>query len=185
MIMKTFVYAAVAAMAFTAQAQALTFKSGEVLGSDGQMHQGASPEQLERIIEKAQASGDVGGVTGNNVFVVVGENVTFIPVSDLRGHSRKRRSPLSATQVVQDLTGNDDITFEQVAGASTKPADETGLSVEALLNDGDIAGLDPEIMKEIEQVASETGISVENLVAVNTVLEAMPSAQAEELHGGP
>ena len=51
--MKTFVYAAVAAMAFTAQAQALNFKSGEVLGSDGQMHQGASPEQLERIVEKA------------------------------------------------------------------------------------------------------------------------------------
>ena len=50
MIMKNFAYAAIAAMAFTAQAQALTFKSGEVLGSDGQLHQGASPEQLERIV---------------------------------------------------------------------------------------------------------------------------------------
>lgn len=82
---KIFVYAAVAAMAFTAPAQALTFKSGEVLGSDGQMHQGASLEQLERIVEKPKASGNVGGVTGNNVSVVVGENVTFIPVSDLKG----------------------------------------------------------------------------------------------------
>ena len=39
-------------------------------------------------------------------------------------------------------------------------------------------------MKEIEQVASETDISVENLVAVNTVLEAMPSAQAEDFMSG-
>ena len=176
--MKTFVYAAVAAMAFTAQAQALTFKSGEVLGSDGQMHQGASPEQLERIVEKAKASGDVGGVTGNNVFVVGGENVTFIPVSDLKGLSKE-----SQIAVVQDLTGNENITYDHVA-AVNEVADETGLSVEEILNDGDIAGLDPEIMKEIEQVASETDISVENLVAVNTVLEAMPSAQAEDFMSG-
>ena len=167
--MKTFVYAAVAAMAFTAQAQALTFKSGEVLGSDGQMHQGASPEQLERIVEKAKASGDVGGVTGNNVFVVVGENVTFNPVSDLKGLSKESQIAVVGDAVVQDLTGNENITYDQVA-AVNEVADETGLSVEEILNDGDIAGLDPEIMKEIEQVASETGISVENLVAVNTVL---------------
>ena len=81
---KIFVYAAIAAMSFIVQAQALTFKSGEVLGSGGKMHQGASLEQLERIVEKAKASGDFGGVTGNNVFVVVGENVTFIPVSNLK-----------------------------------------------------------------------------------------------------
>ena len=104
--MKTFVYAAVAAMAFTAQAQALTFKSGEVLGSDGQMHQGASPEQMERIVEKAKASGDVGGVTGNNVFVVVGENVTFIPVNDLKGLSKESQIAVVGDAVVQDLTGN-------------------------------------------------------------------------------
>ena len=51
--MKSFVYAAVAATAFTFQAQALTFKSGEVLGSDGNIYDGASPEQVERIIERA------------------------------------------------------------------------------------------------------------------------------------
>ena len=167
--MKTFVYAAVAAMAFTAQAQALTFKSGEVLGSDGQMHQGASPEQLERIVEKAKASGDVCGVTSNNVFVVVGENVTFNPVSDLKGLSKESQIAVVGDAVVQDLTGNENITYDHVA-AVNEVADETGLSVEEILNDGDIAGLDPEIMKEIEQVASETDISVENLVAVNTVL---------------
>ena len=125
---KIFVYAAVAAMASTAPAQALTFKSGEVLGSDGQMHQGASLEQLERIVEKPKASGNVGGVTGNSVSVVVGENVTFIPVSDLKGLPKKSQIAVVGDTVVQDLTGNEEITYDQVA-AVNEVADETGLSV--------------------------------------------------------
>ena len=181
--MKTFAYAAVAAMAFTVQAQALTFKSGEVLGSDGQVYEGASPEQMDRLVEKAKASGDVGGVTGNNVFVVVGENVTFIPVSDLKGLSKESQIAVVGDAVVQDLTGNPDITYEQVS-AVNEISEETGLSVEEILNEGDIAGIDPEIMKEIEAVSAETGISVENLVAVNTAIEAMPEAQAQDFMSG-
>ena len=181
--MKTFAYAAIAAMAFTVQAQALTFKSGEVLGSDGQVYEGASPEQMDRLVEKAKASGDVGGVTGNNVFVVVGENVTFIPVSDLKGLSKESQIAVVGDAVVQDLTGNPDITYEQVS-AVNEISEETGLSVEEILNEGDIAGIDPEIMKEIEAVSAETGISVENLVAVNTAIEAMPEAQAQDFMSG-
>ena len=181
--MKIFAYAAVAAMAFTGQAQALTFKSGEVLGSDGQIYEGASPEQMDRLVEKAKASGDVGGVTGNNVFVVVGENVTFIPVNDLRGLSKESQIAVVGDAVVQDLTGNPDITYEQVS-AVNEISEETGLSVEEILNEGDIAGIDPEIMKEIEAVSAETGISVENLVAVNTAIEAMPDAQAQDFMSG-
>ena len=179
MKMKTFVYAAVAAMAFTAQAQALTFKSGEVLGSDGQMHQGASPEQLQRIVEQARSSDEVGGVMGNNVFVVVGENVTFIPISELRGLSKETQIAIVGNSVVQQLTNNDDITFEQVSAVS-EIAEATGLSVKEILNDGNVATLDPKITKEIESMSAETGISIENLVAVNTVFEAMPEDQANE-----
>ena len=146
MKMKTFVYAAVAAMAITAQAQALTFKSGEVLESDGQMHQGASPEQLQRIVEKARSSDEVGGVMGNNVFVVVGENVTFIPISELRGLSKETQIAIVGNSVVQQLTNNDDITFEQVSAVS-EIAEATGLSVKEILNDGNVATLDPKITK--------------------------------------
>ena len=119
--MKIFVYAAVAAMAFTAQAQALTFKPGKVLGSDGQMHQGASPEQLGRIVEKAKASGDVGGVTGNNVLVVVGENATFIPFAEMKGVPKESQIAFVGDAVVQDLTGNEDITYDQVAAVTKLP----------------------------------------------------------------
>ena len=64
------------------------------------MHQGASLEQLERIVEKAKASGYVCGVTGNNVFVV-GENVTFIPVSDLKGLPKESQIAVVGDAVVR------------------------------------------------------------------------------------
>ena len=79
--------------------------------------------------------------------------------------------------VVQDLTGNDDVTFEQV-NAVTELSEKTGVSVEDILADGNIDGIDPEIMKQIEAVSAETGISIDNLVAVNSVIEAMPQGEA-------
>ena len=54
-------------------AQALTFKKGEVLGANGKTYEGASPEQLERLIERAAASDIPAGVVGNKLFVVVGD----------------------------------------------------------------------------------------------------------------
>ena len=35
-------------------AGALTFKKGQVLGSDGEIHDGASPTQLEALIRRAE-----------------------------------------------------------------------------------------------------------------------------------
>ena len=42
-------------------------KSGEVLSPDGNVYTGASPEQQERLVEKAKRGGDMAGVVGNNV----------------------------------------------------------------------------------------------------------------------
>lgn len=41
-------------ISLSAGAQAQTFKSGEVLGPDGNMYVGASPENLENIIANAK-----------------------------------------------------------------------------------------------------------------------------------
>ena len=177
--MKILISVAALSVAIATNAAALTFKKGEVLGADGKMYHGASPEQLERLVNKAQESGEVGGVTGTNVFVVVGENVTFIPINDLRGLSKETQIAVVGDAVVQDLTGNEDITYQQVSAVS-EIAKETGVEVDDILNDGDIAGIDPEIMKEIEAMSAETGISIENLVAVNEVIEAMPDGKANE-----
>ena len=75
-------------LAMASTAQALTFKKGEVLGSDGQTYNGASPEQMERLIERAAANDMPAGVVGNNVFVVVGDKVSFVPTSELRGANK-------------------------------------------------------------------------------------------------
>ena len=76
-------------LAMASSAQALTFKKGEVLGSDGKTYQGASPEQMECQIKRAAANDMPAGVVGNNVFVVVGDKVSFFPTSELRGTSNE------------------------------------------------------------------------------------------------
>ena len=52
-------------------ASALTFKKGQVLGSDGQIYDGASPDLRDRLIKKAQRTGESAGVTAGKLFVVV------------------------------------------------------------------------------------------------------------------
>ena len=57
---------------------ALTFKKGQVLGSDGEIHDGASPAQLEALIRRAEEDGEMAGVSGTNLYVVIDGEVTFV-----------------------------------------------------------------------------------------------------------
>ena len=164
-------------LAMASTAQALTFKKGEVLGSDGKTYSGASPEQMEKLIERAKRSGDRSGVTGNNVFVVVGDDVTFVPVDELRGKTKESQITVIGDAVVQDMTGNSNITYAQVETVNDL-ADKTGMSVEEILGTSEIEGIDPDLMKEIEAVSAESGISVDNLLAVNDVIENLPEGDA-------
>ena len=178
--MRFAIAAAVIGLAIASQAQALTFKKGEVLGPDGNTYEGASPEHLDRLIERAAAEDMPAGVVGNNVFVVVGDKVSFVPTSDLRGTTKDTQLQIIGDQVVQDITGNEDITFDQVQ-ALNEASEATGQDISELLAEGGIAGLDDDLVAELEQVASETGIDFDNLVAVNTVLEALPDDQVDQL----
>ena len=177
--MKDVILCIVLGIASASQASALNFKKGEVLGPNGTMHKGASPEQIDRLIANAEESGDVGGIVGNNVFVVVGEDVTFIPVNDLRNLPKDSQINVIGDAVVRDLTGNDDITFEQVSAVSELSA-EIRISVEEILKDGKIEGIYPDIMKEIEAMSAETGISIDNLMAVSSVMQAMPEGEVNQ-----
>ena len=75
------VFAAMALIAMAvaaASAQALTLKSGEVLGSDGQIHTGASPENMEKMERRFRESGKQSLVLGEMLFLdVEGETVRF------------------------------------------------------------------------------------------------------------
>ena len=170
----------VLALGFAAPATALTFKKGEVLGPDGNVYNGASPEQLDRLIERAAEQDMPAGLVGNNVFVVVEDKVSFVPVSDLRGKTKESQLQVIGDQVVQDITGNNDITYDQVQALNEASA-ATGQDISELLSEGGIEGLDEELVAELQQVASETGIQFENLVAVNDVLDTLPDDQVNQL----
>ena len=178
--MRLIIAAAVLAAGFAAPASALTFKKGEVLGPDGNVYTGASPEQLDRLIERAADQDLPAGVVGNNVFVVVEDQVSFVPVTDIVGKTKESQLQVIGDQVVRDMTGNDDITFEQVQALNEASA-ATGQDISELLAEGGIEGLDEELVAELQNVASETGIDFDNLVAVNTVLETLPDDQVEQL----
>ena len=178
--MRLVITASILALGFAAPATALTFKKGEVLGLDGNLYTGASPEQVERLIERAADQDLPAGVVGNNVFVVVEDKVSFVPVSELSGKTKETQLEVIGDQVVQDITGNDDITFEQVQTLNEASA-ATGQDISELLSEGGIEGLNEKLVAELQQVASETGIDLDNLVAVNTVLETLPENQVEQL----
>ena len=168
------------AISSTAHAQDLVLKSNEVLGPDGEVHTGASPQQMERLIERAQEGGLPAGVVGNLVFVVIEDHVSFIPVSDIVGKTKESQLSEIGDQVVRDLTGSDSITFEQVQ-ALNEASLASGEDITELLASGGIEGLDAELVAELQKVATETGIDFNNIVAVNMVLETLPDDQVEQL----
>ena len=174
--------ASIAAVSMVSAAEALTFKKGEVLGADGQMHVGASPENVANLIANAKADDKPAGVVGPNVFVLVGDTVTFVPVSDIAGKSKSAVIEIVGDRVVQNVTGSDSITFEQVKAVSDM-SDGTDIEIDALLESGDLADIDPEMLAEIEEFSSASGISMDNLLAVNSVIDALPEGEINEFIG--
>ena len=178
--MRSFVIGMALIVGLATSSHALTFKKGEVLGPDGKIYSGASPQEMEALIEKAK-NGDIpAGVFGDSVYVVVGDKVSFIPTSELVGTTQETKLQIIGDQVVRDITGSDDITFDQVQSLSEASA-ASGKEISELISEGGIEGLDEELVAELEAVAEETGIQFENLVAVNSVLETLPDDQVEQL----
>ena len=99
-------------MLFTAPVHALTFKKGQVLGADGGVYDGASPGQREALVLNSKRTGLFGsegakaGVYGSNIFVVVGEDVVFVPVSEVRGKSKEEMMDVIAAAAGAQLGAN-------------------------------------------------------------------------------
>ena len=117
-------------MAMPMTASALTFKKGQVLGSDGNIYDGASPDLQVRLIAKAKRTGESAGVSGGKLYVVVNDTITFVPLTDLVGKSEESVKEI----VVEKVT-------ETVTEAFTRQA----------LAD---AGLDIDLAQEAEEAAS-------------------------------
>lgn len=93
-------------------AAALTLKSGQVLSPDGQVFDGASPEQQEALIAKSKTKGWFGaegkksGVQGSNVYVVVQDELVFVPLKDIQGKSKENITKVIKEHIVDALMAN-------------------------------------------------------------------------------
>ncbi|MGC6536474.1 MAG: hypothetical protein ACON44_03855 [Candidatus Puniceispirillaceae bacterium] len=158
------------------QAAALTLKSGQVIGGDGNIYDGASPEQRENLIKNAQNSGDIAGVTGSNIFVVVGDTITFVPVNDIKGKSNDSIKTIIGDDVIQTVTGIADLTLADIETVQ-KIADESDIPLDELLTNDGLASLSAEEIATITEAAKQSGIDFDNLVAINSALDALPDDQ--------
>lgn len=180
--MKKYLMTAATVALLASSAQALTLKSGQVIGGDGGIYEGASPEKQQALINIAKSGGEIAGVTGASVFVVVGETITYVPVAEIRGKSDDKMKEIIGDEVIQNVTGLEDLTLADVENA-TKFAEEAGVPLEDLVSMEGLEGLDPEVLEEITAMSVETGIDFDNLVAVNDILSSLPEEQFIEITG--
>ena len=147
--MKNIVFALITSAAIAAMplaGSALTFKKGQVLGADGQIYDGASPEVQARLIAKAQDGGKSAGVSGRQLYVVVNDTITSVGLSDLAGKSEETVKEIIVEKVTETVSvaltekaladagiDLDDAASEeevQAALASIETADVAGIAAE-------------------------------------------------------
>lgn len=141
---KIFVAALVACIAATS-AHALTLKKGQVLGGDGNVYDGASPEVIEVYINRAKEGGDAAGLAGNNVFVVIEDDITFVPIQDLAGKTKEGKLNMIGDAVVATVAGTDAVSFAQL-NEIQEISIETGVPIDQIMKvDSALEGLSAEM----------------------------------------
>ena len=140
-------------------AHALTFKKGQVLGSDGQIYNGASPAEISKLIAVAKEEGKSAGVFGGNLFVIVNDGVTFIPISDLAGKSEEAIESLVVERVTSDVMSRlADVASEGApALAATDAAASAGAAGSAPVRQ--LTEEELGLLEEMEEAASDEEIA--------------------------
>ena len=184
-------------------ASALTLKSGQVLSSDGQVYNGASPDQKQALVAKSKekgwfgAAGKKSGVQGSNVYIVVQDELVFVPINEIKGKSKEGVTEVIKNHIVDAL----------MADATAKViAEEGSIDAESLERFAELAN-DPvtaEIAAQIAEDAAGNAAMAEALteatlavatVDINNAAEvaaaeasyeaAIEAAHAEKCAGGP
>ena len=135
---------ALAPFILASEASALTSKSGEVLSSDGKVYSGASPDQRAALVAQSKSKGLFGaegkkaGVRGSNIFVVVGEDVVFVPVKDVRGKSKEQMMDIIAEAAGEQLGPNAPDASDLARGITEEHVEATKEQVSEALASVDI-----------------------------------------------
>ena len=80
---------------------AVTIKSGEVLGADGKVYKGASPEQKEKIISSLSKKDKSVEIINDNLMILYEDNLISIPLSELNGKSDKKIDKIIDTKFLE------------------------------------------------------------------------------------
>lgn len=179
----------------TTHSVALTLKKGQVIGGDGAVYDGASPQMRDRLANQALEGGKTAGISGNNLFVVVEGTVTFIPLSDLSGKSEKGIEELVVGKVTDTMMAEFDVDLaaEELEAAS----DEEINAAFARIADADVAGVAAANVAELtkdawknisrEDLAEATAYAAEfaaREAASIAASEALAQGLLEELENG-
>ena len=169
-------------------AHALTLKSGQVIGSDGNVYDGASPEVTSAIL----ASGDTAGVRNGNLFIVIEGSVTFVPVKGLAGKTKEGIKELVIEAVIAsgeviDLSNARDAGQLEAQAENMQETANQILTAEAL--EEAIARGSQEAIEQATQAAIESGVLQEVVrdaaeaaaaEAVGNAIEAIDEATSSE-----
>jgi len=140
-------------------------KEGEVLSSDGNIYKGASPRIRDHLIEQAREGGDIAGINNNSVYVVIDDVMSFVPVTSISGLNNEKMLTVIGDQVIIDVTGIEDITYQQFQDAR-QASQELGIPIAELAKSSKAASLSPEVLAQLEEVASQSGIELANLTSL-------------------
>lgn len=133
-------------------ATALTFKKGQVLGPDGQVYDGASPQLRARLVAEAEAGGRSAGVAAGQLFVVVQGTVTFVPLTEIAGKSEEVVKDIVVEKVTQTVTKAP--TVEALANAGVEVENLSEEALEAA-SEGDIAAALTPFVSRLHELAMD------------------------------
>lgn len=156
----------------TSSTMALTFKKGQVLGSDGKIYDGASPEETARLIKNAADGGESAGVRGNNLFVVMDDELVFIPLSDLSGKTKETRMDIVKAHVIANATDLDVDELLEEAGNLEAVLESRLAGIEA----GIEAGLSATEAVDLDNALATAMIASEQVAAQSALEEALEAA---------
>ena len=156
----------------TSSAMALTFKKGQVLGSDGKIYDGASPEETARLIKNAADGGESAGVRGNKLFVVMDDELVFIPLSDLSGKTKETRMDIVKAHVIANATDLDVDDLLEEAGNLEAVLESRLAGIEA----GIEAGLSATEAVDLDNALATAMTASEQVAAQSALEEALEAA---------
>ena len=156
----------------TSSAMALTFKKGQVLGSDGKIYDGASPKETARLIKNAADGGESAGVRGNNLFVVMDDELVFIPLSDLSGKTKETRMDIVKAHVIANATDLDVDDLLEEAGNLEAVLESRLAGIEA----GIEAGLSATEAVDLDNALATAMTASEQVAAQSALEEALEAA---------